>query len=120
MAQFLLLLHETPADFAALSPQQIQSIIEEYSAWAETLRREERLVDSHKLKDDGGRHLARRDGRLQVTDGPYAEAREVVGGYFLLRAKGYDEAARLAEGCPHLKYGGRIEIRQIDLLQDEA
>lgn len=120
MAQFLLLLHETPADFAAISPEQIQGIIQEYSAWAEALRRQDKLVGSHKLKDDGGRQLTRRDGKLRVTDGPYAEAREVVGGYFLVRAKDYDEAARLAEGCPHLKYGGRIEVRQIDLLGDEA
>ena len=55
-----------------------------------------------------------RDGQVRVTDGPYAEVKEVVGGYFLIRASSYDVAVEIARTCPHLRYGGRIEVRQVD------
>ena len=117
MAEFMLLLHENPSDFAGLSPEQIQKVIQEYTAWGDALRREERLVGSAKLKDEGGRHMTRREERTRVVDGPYVEAKEVLGGYFTVRAAGYDEAVRIAEGCPHLKYGGRIEVREVEILE---
>jgi hypothetical protein len=47
------------------------------------------------------------------VDGPYAEAKEVVGGYFIVEADGYDDAVALCRDCPHLAYG-RIEVRQLD------
>ena len=49
-----------------------------------------------------------------TTDGPFAESKELLGGFFLIAAKGSDEACRLAESWPHFKYGGSIEVRQID------
>ena len=55
-------------------------------------------------------------GRSVVTDGPYAESKELLGGFYLIAAADYGEACRIAESCPHLKYGGGIEIRQIDLI----
>ena len=59
-----------------------------------------------------------RNGQVRVVDGPYAEAKEVVGGYFLIEAADYDEAVEISKGCPHLKYGGRIELRQIDPISE--
>ena len=52
-------------------------------------------------------------GKPRVTDGPFIEAKEVIGGYFAIEAADYDEAVRLSSDCPHLKYGGRIELREI-------
>ena len=120
MAQYMLLLHETPSDFADLSPEQIQRVIEEYSAWRATLETQGRMVGANKLKDEGGRHLSGRSGggAVQVTDGPYAEAKEIVGGYFIVEAGDYDEAVEMSKTCPHLGYGGRIELREIDALDD--
>jgi hypothetical protein len=51
--------------------------------------------------------------RVAVTDGPYAESKELVGGFFIIRAADYDEACSLALSCPHLSYGGGVEVRQI-------
>lgn len=114
MAQFVLLLHETPADFANVSAEEIQAIVSEYVAWRRKLEAEGRLVAGQKLKDEGGRHLSSRDGGLRVVDGPYAEAKEVMGGYFIIEAANYDEAIDVSKGCPHLKFGGRIELREIE------
>src|SRR5260370_12452483 len=55
-----------------------------------------------------------RGGRISVTDGPYAESKELVGGYIIISAKDYDEACRIAESNPHFKYGGNIAVRQVD------
>jgi len=118
MAQFMLLLHDDPADFADVSPAEIQRIIGEYTAWRERLEAEGRLVGGRKLKDEGGRHMRRVGGEVRVVDGPYAEAKEVLGGYFEIEAADYDEAIAISRECPHLRYGGRIELRQVDPLHD--
>jgi len=55
-----------------------------------------------------------KNGKVATTDGPYAESKEILGGYFMISAKDYDDACRVAESCPHLGYGGRIEVRQVD------
>lgn len=115
MSQFLLLLHESPKAMSEVSPEEIQGIIGEYTAWRDKLEAQNRLVSSNKLKDDGGRHLLQGDGAVRVVDGPFSEAKEVVGGYFLIEAADYEEAATICADCPHLAFGGRIELREIDV-----
>ena len=116
MAQYLMLLHEEPTDFSDVSAEEIQGIIAEYTQWRDRLISRGKCVGSNKLKDEGGRSLTMQSGAIQVVDGPYAEAKEVIGGYFVIDAATYDEAVELSRDCPHLKYGGRIVLRQIDEL----
>lgn len=115
MPQFMLILHEKPGDFAAMSPDEIQKIIEKYEAWGTKMATEGRMVAGHKLTEDGGKKLDRAGGKIAVTDGPYAEAKEVVGGIYILKAKDYAEASELATSCPHMAYG-RIEVRELDFM----
>ena len=114
MAQFLLLLHEKPEEFAQISPAQMQQVIEKYRAWHEKLAAEQKLVDGRKLTDEFGRVLRPSDSEPLVTDGPYSETKEVIGGFFVVEAADYDAACTLASDCPHLVYGGSIEVREID------
>ncbi len=118
MSQFMLLLHEDPSGFAALSPQEIQAVVGEYSAWRERLAGQGRLAGGNKLKDEGGRWLTGQNGRVRVVDGPFSEAKEVIGGYFMIEAADYDEAVAISRECPHLRYGGRIELREVDPIHD--
>jgi hypothetical protein len=113
MAQFMLILHDNPAAWAQVAPSEIQRIIGEYVAWRKGLEARGRFVSSAKLTDDGGKSLAKAGGQIRVVDGPYAEAKEVVGGYFIVEADGYDDAVALCRDCPHLTYD-RIEVRQLD------
>jgi hypothetical protein len=113
MPKFMLLLHETPSDFQGYSPEQMQALVGRYRAWSKDLTRSGKHAGSAKLKDEGGRHVRSRGGRVKVTDGPYAEAKEVLGGYFVVEAADYDEAVEIAKGCPHMEYGW-IEVREID------
>lgn len=114
MPNYLLLLHEEPADFSQFSPEAIQAVISEYVAWSKKLESEGKFAGGQKLRDEGGRHLSGYNGDFRVTDGPYAEAKEVIGGFFSITAANYDEAVQISQDCPHLKYGGRIELRQIE------
>jgi hypothetical protein len=113
----MLLLHDNPNEFAGHGPKQMESVIAEYRAWGERLAAEGRLVASHKLTEEGGRHVAKRGTEILVTDGPFAEAKEVLGGYYIVKAAGYDEAVEIAKSGPHLRYNGRVEVRKVDLLE---
>ena len=93
------------------------TMMKDYGGWADRLRGEGRLKGGQKLTNDAGRVMrSAAGGRVVVTDGPYAESKELLGGFFVVTAKDYDEACRLAESCPHLRYGQRIEVRQIDVV----
>jgi hypothetical protein len=115
MSKFMLILHTIPSTWMNVSPEEIQRIVEKYQAWTEKIRSSGRFVVSDKLKDEGGKVLTLQKGRLNIVDGPYSEAKEVVGGYFTIRAESYEEAIEFCRDCPHLNYG-RIEIRQTDVL----
>lgn len=113
MAKFMLILREDPATFAALSPDEMQSIINEYRLWGEKMGQAGKLAGGEKLRDEGGRNVTARSGTVVATDGPYAEAKEVIGGFFIIEAADYAEAEGLAAGCPHVRFG-TIELRQVD------
>jgi hypothetical protein len=114
MNQYLLLLHETPADYAGITPAEMQELVQRYSAWAQDLGRRGLLAGGHKLTDDGGRLLRIASGSPLVSDGPYAEAKDVVGGIFIINAESDGAAEALATTCPHLYGRNWIELRRID------
>ena len=112
MPDFMLFLHQDLGTGAIRSPEEMMAVTKEYMAWAEGMRAEGRLKGGDRLANDPGKVLRPKGGKIAVTDGPYAETKELIGGYFAISAKDYDEACSFAETCPHLKYGGRIEVRQ--------
>ena len=107
MSQFILLLHENPQSVAELSPQEIQTVVGEYSAWREQVAGEGRLAGGNKLRDDGGRWLTNVNGDVRVVDGPFSEAKEVIGGYFLIKAADYEEAV----GFPASGIRSRLSVK---------
>lgn len=109
MAQFVLMLRDSGSFPTDISPEEIQQILERYGAWSERVG-----ARGQKLADGAGRVLTHTESGLSVVDGPYAEAREVLGGYFVIEAESFDAATEIAGGCPHLDFGS-IEIRQIEL-----
>ena len=116
MPQYMLLLHDDPTAFASISPTEMQQIIQKYVTWGNRLRQAGVLADSHKLTEEPGRVMRGRAGQVRVTDGPFSEAKEVLGGYFTITAASYEEAVERARDCPHLDFGGAIEVRQVDTM----
>lgn len=116
MPNYMLFLHEDQGQFDGRAQDEMMRIIKEYGAWAAKMREAKRFVGGEKLTDDAGKVLRNKGGKIVVTDGPYAETKEVVGGYFAITAKDYAEACEIARDCPHLKYGGRVEVREVHQL----
>lgn len=114
MPKYMLLLHDDPSVFTSMSPEEMQKAIEKYMAWGNKLRTSGILLASDKLTDEPGRVMRGKNGQVRVTDGPYSETKEVLGGYYTIEAANYDEAMDRARDCPSLSYGGTIEVRQID------
>jgi hypothetical protein len=116
MNQYMLLLHETPATYADLGPAEMQALIQRYRDWSAQLGQQGLLVGGEKLADDGGRQLRLKAGQPLASDGPYAEAHDVIGGYFTIRAADAAAAEALAATCPHLQGSNWIEIRRVDAM----
>jgi hypothetical protein len=92
------------------SPEQIQKAIDQFYVWLDRLVSEGKMKTGQRLAN-GGKTVSRNN---VMTDGPYGEAKEVIGGYWFILANSLDEAARIAAGNPCLKYGLFFEIRPID------
>ena len=116
MSHFLFLLHEVPAESVEISAAELGEIIQAHRAWAERLGAAGQLLSGEKLSDDGGRHLRRVGGAPVISDGPYAEAHGLIGGFYIVNAADMAEAERLALDCPHNGPGQWIEIRAVDVL----
>jgi hypothetical protein len=115
MANHYVLLLRDSGQHKGLSPEEIQSIIGKYKAWSDRMRAEGIVVGGKKLADGAGRVLRGDHGKPVVSDGPYVEAREVLGGLFEIVADSYDAAVEIAKGCPHMENGSSIEIRAIEI-----
>ena len=85
------------------SLEEIKQIVEEYRGWASNLRDQGISVEGEKLKEE-----------IRVVGEDQARQQKRISGYFLVGAPDFDQAVQIASGCPHLKYGGTIEVRQID------
>ncbi|MGE3275162.1 MAG: YciI family protein [Vicinamibacterales bacterium] len=114
MPQYVLLLHDRGEFPSDISPADIQAIIQRYVDWRTRVGQGGRAVTGHKLRDGSGRVLRGGGGNApSVTDGPYAEAREVIGGLYIIEARDYDEAVALCHDHPHLEFG-TLEIREVE------
>jgi hypothetical protein len=117
MSEFLLILRAPAPHLQATTSEAVLQRVREYEAWSGEVRREGLMLEGEKLKEEA-RTLHGADGRPAVSvsrDGPTEEEGSVAG-FFLIRARDYEHAVTIAEGCPHLKYGGSIEVRQIEHL----
>ena len=97
------------------SPEAIQDAIDRFYAWYDRLVSEGRIGPGHRLAREG-----KVVSRQATTDGPFAEAKEVVGGYWFIRAHSLEEAARIAAENPCLAYGLVCEVRALDLTRASA
>jgi hypothetical protein len=93
------------------SPEDMQRQVKNWSAWFKELAAQGNLKDRGFPLERGGKIVRGKD--KFVTDGPYTEAKDFVGGYSLIEAKDLEEAVRLAKGCPNFGTGGFVEVRPV-------
>jgi Uncharacterized protein conserved in bacteria len=94
-----------------LSPAQLQKVVSDWMAWFERLKAEGKCSGGHPLEEQG-KVVSGSNGHI-VADGPFAESKEAVGGYFYLQVADENEAIEIARQCPGLEYGAVVEVRPI-------
>ena len=94
-----------------LSPEEIQTMTGRFMGWFEELSQQGKLRAGQPLEHTG-KIVSGPKGRI-VADGPFAESKEAIGGYFILTVDSLDEAVEIAQGCPSLEYGGAVEVRPV-------
>ena len=95
--------------YKGLSPEEMQQVGDKWMAWFKGLMASGKATAGNPLERDGkivGKNRV-------VSDGPFAESKETIGGYFLLKVNTMDEALDIAKDCPGLPYGIRVEVRQV-------
>jgi hypothetical protein len=97
-------------DVSHLSPEAQQAHMEKWFTWVNKLRNAKRYEGGEALLP-GGKTIS--GSKKTVTDGPFAEAKEVVGGYFVVLAKDLSEAVEMAKECPDYDLGGAVEVREV-------
>jgi hypothetical protein len=111
--QYLLLIYEQEADFETMSQQEQMVIYQEYRKLVDELKENKIYLGGNPLKPTTLAATVRlRKGKKTVTDGPFAETKEQLGGYFLVDVKDLDEAIAIAARIPAAREGS-IEVRPI-------
>ena len=109
-SEYLLLFRGSNWD-KGLSPEQLQKTVDQFMAWFERLKQQGKVTAGQPL-ERGGKIVSGKNGRT-VADGPFAESKEAIGGYFLLQVEDLDEAVAIAKQCPVLEYGSTVEVRPV-------
>jgi hypothetical protein len=97
--------------YKGLSPEEMQQVGDQWMAWFKGLMANGTAVAGNPLEREG-KVVSGKNGRV-VSDGPFAESKETIGGYFLLKVESFDDAVAIAQQCPGLPYGIRVEVRQV-------
>src|SRR5580693_7141228 len=92
-----------------LSPEQMQQVADQWRSWFNRLSDQGAVTAGNPLEATG-KIVSGKGGRV-VADGPFAESKEAIGGYFLLNVETLEEATKIAQQCPLLAFGVAVEVR---------
>jgi hypothetical protein len=111
--QYLLMIHVQESGWDNLTPEQQAAGTKAYADFTKSIQDSKNYLGGNRLTPSNSGTLVRvRDGKKVVTDGPFVEAKEQVGGYYLIEAKNLDEAIAIAVKCPGAHHG-TVEVRPI-------
>ena len=110
---YLLLIYSNEKEEAAMKPAQMTSVMAEYTEFTKGIIQSGQFKAADRLKPTSAATTVRvRNGKVATTDGPFAETREQLGGYYMVDAKNLDEAIAIAARIPSAKVGS-IEVRPV-------
>ncbi|MEO6613225.1 MAG: YciI family protein [Chitinophagaceae bacterium] len=113
MKDFLLVFRNDYSKQPKASPEEMQAIMKKWMDWVGGIAAQNKLTTAGAPLAAGGKVVR---GNNVITDGPYTEIKELIGGYTIVKADSLDEAAELAKNCPILGTGGNVEVREINAM----
>lgn len=112
--QYLLLIYDEEKVWANMPEAEQNAIFGDYMAFSEGIVKSGHYRAGEALEPTStATTVSLKDGKTFTTDGPFAETKEQLGGYYLIEAKDLDEAVAIAARIPSLKYGGKVEVRPV-------
>jgi hypothetical protein len=109
MKEFLMIFRSEKMDYSKLTPEQTQSILKQWQDWMGGIASKGQFVGTNRLFPEGKTVKANK----VVSDGPYMEGKELIGGYLIVNAESLEEAAEIAKGCPIFNFNGHVEVRPV-------
>lgn len=116
MKEFLLIFRNDLKALPSFSPEEMQANTKKWMDWIGGIAAQNKLFERGNRLASSGKVVKPHN---VITDGPYSEIKEAVGGYSIIKAHSYEDAVELAKGCPVLAFGGNVEVREIDQLEVE-
>jgi len=111
--KYLCLVYQEEKQEPTVQPDVIEQAKQDYWAFTEDIKKSGHYIGSHGLKHtDAATTVRVRNGKLSTTDGPFAETKEQLGGYFLIEAKDLNDAIQVAARIPSAKWGS-VEVRPV-------
>ena len=110
MNEYMLIFrNEKPEAGKIPSAEQMQAVMKHWQTWIGGLAKQGKYSGTNRLLSEGKTVKPNK----VVSDGPFMEAKEMVGGYVICKANSLDEAVEMAQSCPNLLYGGNVEVRAV-------
>lgn len=111
MKDFLFVFRADYSKMPTGSPEEMQAMTKRWMDWVGSIAAQNKLGDRGNRLDNSGKIV--RSNNV-VTNGPYAEIKESIGGYTIVKSESYTEAVELAKDCPIFSIGGHVEVREIN------
>lgn len=110
MKEFLFIFRGCDNPEAYDSAQIMQESMLKWKAWIDAIAAQGKYIAGQPLQPEG---KVVNGKRMKITDGPFAEGKELVGGYILIKAEDLDDAVEISKGCPGFEFDGSVEVREI-------
>ena len=112
--KYICLIYSDESQWPKLPQNAMEQMMSEYREFTNSIKASGHYVTGDRLQPSTAATTVRvRDGRLSSTDGPFAETKEQLGGYYIVEAKNADEAVAIAGRIPSVRVGGSVEVRPI-------
>ena len=113
MKDYILLYRADYSLLAGMNDDERQAMTQRYMDWVSSIAGQDKLVERGNRLAPTSKTVAANN---MVTNGPYTEVKEFIGGYSVIRAESYEEAVKLMDGSPVFELNGKIEIREINYI----
>jgi hypothetical protein len=113
MPKFMFVYREPPMDPADVAPEEMQQVLQSWMSWIGNAVKAGWMVEAGDALKPEVKMVAAGES---ITDGPFPESKELIGGYSMVEAADLEAAAKLTKGCPAFEVGGRVEVRELMIL----